>query len=730
MKENGWLTLSVMVWITLGLAASGAALPQEVVPGDLLLSNYFQAETAKLSSRCLTEVKTLDDWRTHRESYRQQAAEMLGLWPMPDHTDLKPVVTGKIEREDFSVEKLHFQSRPGLYVTANLYLPKPQSKPAPTILYLCGHAVVVSNGVSYGNKVGYQHHGIWFARNGYVCLVMDTLQLGEIQGLHHGTYREGRWWWNSRGYSPAGVEAWNSLRALDYLCTRPEVDTNRFGVTGRSGGGSYSWTVAALDDRIKVAAPVAGITDLQNHVVDGAVEGHCDCMFFVNTYRQDYPWLAALCVPRPLLLVNTDSDSIFPLDGVMRTYGKLRTMYQLQGATNNLGLVIGPGPHKDTQDLQVPVFRWFNHHLQHQDPVITQAAVPLFSPQQLRVFDQLPADQINTRLDQLFVAPAGPPMLPSSTDNWHQQRDDWQRTLLAKTFAGWPDKAGPVDGVCVFSARSGKLRYEAYDFWSQPGVKLRLYLAKSDRLSRPERVVLRIAALANLAPAIVLTAGPAELSANTSQLDRGNPRAIRFGVSVEPDNRDVHADGIQEIQTALGLDAQVLGHDSEQVPAGTVLTCLLPRGFGISAWSGDLKKQTHIRRRFMLLGQTLDGMRVWDIRRGMQLVRSLKSLKGASLHLESEGEMAVNTLYAALYEPPVEQLNLRWIPATHLVGPDYLNVLKILDVPQVAAMVAEHSRLRLWVKQPRDWEYPVGVSRTLHWPRNHLALESLTAFSN
>jgi cephalosporin-C deacetylase-like acetyl esterase len=111
--------------------------------------------------------------------------------------------------------------------------------------------------------------------------------MGEIEGIHHGTYRYGMWWWNARGYSSAAVEAWNCIRALDYLETRPEVDANRFGVTGRSGGGAYSWWVAALDERIKVAVPVAGITSLQNHVVDGCVEGHCDCMYQVNTYRWD-----------------------------------------------------------------------------------------------------------------------------------------------------------------------------------------------------------------------------------------------------------------------------------------------------------------------------------------------------------------------------------------------------------------------------------------------------------
>src|SRR5688572_31084017 len=90
--------------------------------------------------------------------------EMFGLSPMPERTDLKPVITGRAESDHVIVEKIHFQSSPGLYVTANLYLPKKISGPLPTILYLCGHAIVKTNNISYGNKAGYQHHGAWFAR--------------------------------------------------------------------------------------------------------------------------------------------------------------------------------------------------------------------------------------------------------------------------------------------------------------------------------------------------------------------------------------------------------------------------------------------------------------------------------------------------------------------------------------------------------------------------------------
>src|SRR5262249_22326429 len=151
----------------------------------------------------------------------------------PTKTPLHATVTGTLERHGAVIEKIHFQSRPGLYVTANLYRPKnaaPGSK-LPTILYLCGH----SGRGRDGNKSAFQDHGLWFANNGYLCIILDTLQLGEIPGVHHGTYgsvQPPRWWWHSIGYTPAGVECWNGVRAIDYLVTRPDVDADRIGVTG------------------------------------------------------------------------------------------------------------------------------------------------------------------------------------------------------------------------------------------------------------------------------------------------------------------------------------------------------------------------------------------------------------------------------------------------------------------------------------------------------------------
>jgi dienelactone hydrolase len=555
---------------------------------------FVNAETERIEKQNFKGFQTAED----RAQRLREAHEMFGLSPMPARGDLHATVTGRLEDDTVAVEKIHFQSSPGLYVTANLYLPKTITKPIPAVLYVCGHTPVITNGVSYGNKTAYGHHGAWFARNGYACLVMDTVQLGEIPGLHHGTYREGMWWWNSRGYSSAAVEAWNGIRALDYLETRPEIDKTRFGITGRSGGGAYSWSAIALDLRIKVSAPVAGITDLRNHVIDGTVEGHCDCMFFVNTYAWDYHMLAGCAAPRPLLIVNTDQDSIFPLDGVVRLHKKAFDFYRVLGATDKIGLVIAPGPHKDTQDLQIPVFRWFNHFLRGSDTLIDLPATNHFTATQLRVFDQLPADQRNSTVQEWFVpkAPAAPPI--ATREEWSQQREQWMNGLSEKVFRNWP----------------------------------RIPQQKQPDLLHKEGAAYRVAA-------------------SPRPTDGLNPTAAK-----------------------------------------------------------------HLRRRYMLVGHTIDSMRVFD------LVNALNALPEKEITLAAEGDMAVNALFASLFSDKVKTLQLKNLPSTldksgatpETYAPDYLNILRVLDIREALALQLERSSIEL-ENFKADTAYAASIAKKLNW---------------
>ncbi len=653
--------------------APGRAAPAPAQPNaaDKMFAEYFRAETAKLSASSLADVKTLRDWTDHRAEYREQLFEMLGLSPRPEKTDLHATITGRLEHAEFFVEKLHFQSLPGLYVTADLYVPKNLTGRAPAILYACGHAVVKEGGASMGNKTGYQHHGEWFARHGYVCLAIDTIQLGELEGVHHGTKRLGMWWWNSRGYTPAGVEAWNGIRALDYLQSRPEVDPERIGMTGRSGGGAYTWYTAALDDRIKVAVPVAGITDLHNHVVDGVVKGHCDCMFMVNTYRWDYTKLAALLAPRPLLLANSDKDTIFPLDGVMRVHGELARLYALHKASDKLGLLITEGPHKDTQDLQVPAFRWFNRWLKNEpDTLVSVAAEKLFEPKQLRVFPVgwHPADERTTKIQDTFVPMAAPPV-PANAAAWAKQKETWMRALREKVFRGWPAEGEPLRLTRLVENKTGALSETTWEFTSHGGVRLplRVYASKTPT-QKSSRVVLAVVDDAAWAK-------PAIDPATAAAIVRGE----------------------------------------------TVLVQFAPRGLGATTTALSAADQIEVQRRYMLLGQTADAMRAWDIRRAIAALRAKELLGETRLHLVASREQAVNVLYASLFADGIADLELASPSVSHLAGPDYLNVLRFLDIPQALALAAERQPVKLTGTDPDKWSWTTQTAQRLGWPRERLS---------
>jgi len=651
-KASAW-------FLSLLLSAISICAAEQPPRGDVMLDNYLRSQVAQVSEACLTEIRSAEDWPAKRGEYRQQLQGMLGLAPWPVRGDLHATITGKLESDEFTVEKLHFQASPHLYCTANLYLPKKLSKPAPAVLYACGHLRAMTNGISLGNKAAYQAQGAWYARNGYVCLVLDSLLLGEIQGVHTGTRDRGLWWWNSRGYTPAGVEAWFGIRALDYLCTRPEVDTNRFGITGHSGGGAYSWTVTALDDRIKAAAPLAGMTDVKHHILDNLMDSHCDCNFPINTYRWDFPQLAALAAPRPLLIGGTDNDRIFPLDGTISIHDRVARIYRLLKVENKLGLMVAPGPHDEVPELQLAVMRWFNRHLKGEETPVETAPKKFFVPIQLKVFDTLPPDAINTNIADSFVPLAGKP--PESLAALCS-------ALKQSVFAGWPAEDLSLEPKRVLSVEREGLRLSAWEFTSQPEVALRIYLV--EEISAKSSGAVRLQVLDETGESIWL-------------------HGLRAGFGVPLAEEPADTSSIANIVSPLvSLKAQLKAN-------GGSLAWFAPRGVGLTAWSGDEKRQTKIRRRFQLLGQTRDGMRVWDIRRAIQTIHFIREGDVAHVELLANGPMAVNALFATVFEPNVRVLEAHAMPESLVQGPDYLNVLRVADVPDVLKLVEAQTKVKL-----------------------------------
>lgn len=388
---------------------------------DKTIRAWLTDRAKALEKDFLPSVKTSADFEKLRPTLHQQFLDMLGLWPLPEKTPLKAALTGTYEEAGVRVEKLHYQSRPGLYVTANLYLPNPAKGPYPAILYSIGHY----RGGRDGHKTQVSDHGLWFASHGYVCLIYDTIELGEVTCTHHGTYSEKRWWWQSNGFTPAGVECWNAIRGIDYLQSRPEVDPSRIGATGISGGGAATFWISAADDRIKATAPVSGMSDLTWYIGEDGVNGHCDCMFLYNNYRWNWTTIAALICPRPFLFVNSDADTIFPMPANERIIARLERIYSKYGESDKVDAMVSVGAHAMRTDLRRAIFEFFNRHFKGDTKRVEDADSGLgadgkvrIKPASLRVFVEdkdIPVDQINTKIDETFVTLAKP-TLPKTGD--------------------------------------------------------------------------------------------------------------------------------------------------------------------------------------------------------------------------------------------------------------------------------------------------------------------------
>ncbi len=675
-------------------AQQNASNPQDN-PGIELTRQVLAQRVLEIEkANNLNQFTTKEDWARQREILRSQLVEMLGLPDLESRSSqLFAQTTGSLEFENVVVEKLHFQSSPGLYVTANLYRPKQIDKPLPAVLYVCGHGQVKENGVSLGNKTHYQHHPAWFATQGYVSMAIDTIQLGEIEGIHHGLHRMNRWDWPSRGYTPAGVEAWNAIRAVDYLVSRPDVDATKIGITGRSGGGAYSWYAAALDRRIQVAAPVAGITDLRDHVNDQVIRGHCDCMFFNNRYGWDYSTLAALVHPRALLIENTDEDPIFPLEGVFRIHKQVRAVYGLE-SKSNLGIHWTTGGHEDTQELQLGCFVWFDRHLLGSRRKIERAAVPLWAKSDLKVFDRLPADERVTDVQEWFVPKANSPSsqkgsLPADIGQWNARSDSIRDEIAGSVFGRLPQFAPNSKEDSDKLDRKPEEKVQLIDTErriSQGDWAITQFECQSGSL--PCATLLKIEYLVEPSDSSTVILPDESLWEAWTTIN--NPDAL------SPEN--VNGDGL--------VKGQILGQAwrsliAQADPKRTTYL-VFPEGTGPWRWDTTDKIGLHWRRSYLLVGWSLEGRQVAGVLQSIKAICSEQSID--TVRLKAGNQRSVHALHVALLDPnAIEALELHSIdPEAYSKGFVLSGVLRFCDLPEVLAVVS--SRITTSLKNAQDYK--------------------------
>lgn len=308
-------------------------------------------------------LKTKADAEAYVLSVRRRIRDCFG--PEPAKTPLNSRVTGVVERAAYRIEKVTFESRPGFLVTGHVYLPRDLKRPAPAVLVACGHS---ENAKCAANETALAQN---FARQGYVALVCDPPGQGErYQYVDPHEPLKSRYNYATFEHAQAGNQqvlvgesssawfAWDGIRALDYLLSRPEVDPHHVGLTGNSGGGMETTYLCGLEPRFTMAAPSGWVTTIRRNVENELTQDTEQCAPRVLAAGLDQSDFLAAFAPKPLIIQAQERD-FFDIRGTREAFARLQHLYVLLGKPDNVQLHVGPGTHSYPQPSREATYRWF-----------------------------------------------------------------------------------------------------------------------------------------------------------------------------------------------------------------------------------------------------------------------------------------------------------------------------------------------------------------------------------
>lgn len=315
----------------------------------------------------IAQLQSKSHYLDRQKEVKGKLLELLG--PLPEKTPLNPRISGVIRKEDFRVEKLMFESIPGYFVTAALFIPEKLRGKAPAIIYASGHT---ENGF---RSPAYQHMIINLVKKGFVVLAFDPVGQGER--LQYYDQKEGKSRFGPTtehsypgaqcyisGYSPTGYFVWDGIRCVDYLLTRQEVDPERIGMTGRSGGGTQTAYTAALDERILAAAPECFITKMEYVLKSIGPQDAEQNLVHMISEGLDHADLLEVRAPRPGLMITTTRD-FFSIQGARETFSEVSAFYKALGEEEQFTMVEDDDVHSSTRKNREAMYAFFQKHLKN-----------------------------------------------------------------------------------------------------------------------------------------------------------------------------------------------------------------------------------------------------------------------------------------------------------------------------------------------------------------------------
>ena len=386
-----------------GVAQGQAGGDWDVLPETLggaprseMMRLYLQAHTATAQGRWKEayEARKSDaEIAAYQAEQRAFFEQQLGGWF--EKTPLRPQITGVVERPGFTVEKILFESMPGVYVTAALFLPDPDrfAPPWPGVVVACGHT---ANGKAYD---GYQRACALMALNGMAALIVDPFDQGERRQLLDHPDAPGLWGTQAHtmvgvgsilvGRNAATYMVWDLIRAIDYLQSRPDIDPDRIGAAGNSGGGTQSAYLMALDDRVQAAAPNCYLCGLYDRIrkLHEPQDGEQN-IFGQLAFGMDHADYVMMRAPRPtLVLVAT--DDFFDVEDAWDLYRHAKRLYSRMGHGQKVGIVENDGPHGWAPILREATAQWMNRWLRDQwDDIREPDDLTVLSEEEMRVTPQ------------------------------------------------------------------------------------------------------------------------------------------------------------------------------------------------------------------------------------------------------------------------------------------------------------------------------------------------------
>lgn len=373
----------------LKLDASGIVKKLAVVPsgfnpgGALELMNVYPDDRAPVpdermretrhthSPFSLPEYKTKEEWAARCSEIRRKILVHTGLWPMPERGPLNPKVVETLDRDGYIIEKMHIETMPGVYFPCALYRPKDKTGPFPGIINPHGHWATGRQAEAVQKRCAN------FALQGYLAFSYNMVGYIDNNQIGHDFRSDAAYLWS---VSVGGLQLWNSLRAMDFITSLPEVDLDRVACTGCSGGGTQTFMVTAVDDRIKVAAPI--------NMVSSFFQGGCLCENAPGTRLDAYNVeIAACAAPRPQILIGATGDWTDLILDV--EYPDVLSIYHLSGDEDKLTNFYQDAGHNYNQNGREAVYKWFGKWLLNETDAdkLSEVDTPLETVEMLNVFD-------------------------------------------------------------------------------------------------------------------------------------------------------------------------------------------------------------------------------------------------------------------------------------------------------------------------------------------------------